>query len=245
MKLVPKHSILFILIISCTSITGQTILIKQTVPENFEDIDEGHGPNRAHFSYPYFALGMHTDGYSHENDTTISPVYGKSMEMRFGTRTRLKLNRFLGFGIDYELGYSAHFINLKDAYALANFSPDVKKVRYQIYTIGAASYFQFNFEPKRGNQLGSYLDIGVFGSYNFGRKYSQTLKIGKEKSVYKLKKLQDFEKLNYGAIFRFGKRVWAIYAKYRYSNSFKNKTTTGNYELPRLTFGFEYFFGKI
>ena len=52
---------------------AQTVLIKQTVPENFEDIDEGHGPNRAHFSYPYFALGMHTDGYSHENDTAISP----------------------------------------------------------------------------------------------------------------------------------------------------------------------------
>ncbi|MDG2226819.1 MAG: hypothetical protein P8L20_03710, partial [Flavobacteriales bacterium] len=153
MRLVPKHSILFILIISCISIAGQTVLIKQTVPENFEDIDEGHGPNRAHFSYPYFALGMHTDGYSHENDTTISPVFGKSMEMRFGTRTRLKLNRFLGFGLDYELGYSTHFINLKDAYALANFSPDVKKARYQIYAIGGASYFQFNFEPKRGNQL--------------------------------------------------------------------------------------------
>ncbi len=104
MRIVPKHSILFILIISCTSIAAQTVLIKQTVPENFEDIDEGHGPNRAHFSYPYFALGMHTDGYSHENDTIISPVYGRSMEMRFGTRTRLKLNRFLGFGIDYELG---------------------------------------------------------------------------------------------------------------------------------------------
>ena len=244
MKLLPKHSILFILIIICTSIAGQTILIKQTVPENFEDIDEGHGPNRAHFSYPYFALGMHADGYSHENDTTISPVFGKSMEIRFGTRTRLKLNRFIGFGIDYELGYSAHFINLKDAYALANFSPDVKKARYQTYTIGAASYFQINFEPKRGNQLGSYLDIGVFGGYNFGRKYSQKLKIGKEKSIYALKNLQNFEKLNYGPIIRFGKRVWAIYAKYRYSNSFKNKTTTGNYELPRLTFGFEYFFGN-
>lgn len=245
MKLMGKHIILFILIISYTALAAQTVLIKQTVPENFEDIDDGHGPNRAHFSYPYFALGMHSEGYSHENDTIISPLYGKSIEMRLGTRTRIKLNRFLGFGIDYELGYSAHFTNLKDAYALANFSPEVKKAKYQIYTIGAASYFQFNFEPKRGNQLGSYLDIGIFGGYNFGRKYSQTLKIGKEKSVYTLKKLQNFEKINYGVIARFGKSVWAIYAKYRYSNSFKNKTTIGNFELPRFTFGFEYFFANV
>lgn len=245
MRIVQNHIILCLMAIVSISITAQTVLIKQTVPENFEDIDNGYGPNRNHFSFPFFAVGQHSEGYSHENDTTISPVFGRSIELRFGTRTRLKVNKLLGLGLDYELGYSSHFINLKDEYALANFSPDVKKAKYQLYTIGAAAYFQFNFEPKRGNQLGSYLDLGVFGGYNFGRKFSQVLKVGKEKSVYTLKKLQSFEKLNYGAIIRFGKNTWAIFTKYRYSNSFKNKSSNGNYELPRLTFGFELFIGNV
>jgi len=245
MSIIRKHIIFFLLTLTCVSVQAQTVLIKQTVPENFEDIDNGYGPNRKHFSFPYFAIGLHSEGYSHENDTIISPQYGKSIELRFGTRTRMKMNKFLAFGLDYELGYSSHSINLKDEFALATFSPDVIKAKYQLYNIGLASYFQINFEPKRGNQLGSYLDIGVFGSYNFGRRFTQTIKMGKEKSVYTLKRLQDFEKLNYGAMVRFGKNVWAVYGKYRYSNSFKNKSAIGNYELPRFTFGFEIFFGNI
>ena len=39
MKLARKHILLFMLIISCTLVAAQTVLIKQTVPENFEDID--------------------------------------------------------------------------------------------------------------------------------------------------------------------------------------------------------------
>jgi len=245
MKSIGKHIIIYLIIFTCISIQGQTVLIKQTIPENFEDIDNGYGPNRKHFSYPFFAIGQHVEGYSHENDTAISPIYGKSIEIRFGTRTRIKMNKLLAFGIDYELDYSSHFINLKDNFALANFSPDVIKAKYQTLSIGGASYFQLNFEPKRGNQLGTYLDFGIYGGYNFSRKYSQTIKMGKEKSVYTLKRLQNFDKLNYGAIVRFGKNVWAVYAKYRYSNSFKDKATNGNYELPRLTFGFELFFGNV
>lgn len=223
---------------------AQTVLIKQTVPEDFSTIDNNSGPNRRTFSYPYMGLGWHIDQISHQNDTLLAPSFFRSYEAKFGTREKLKLNGLLALGMDLEVSIASHRLNTKDTYLQSVLPGNIVKSRYLLYKTGGTGYIQINFKPKRGNQLGSYLDLGLYSNYLFGRRMIEILSNSnsKERTKVTQKKLQDFKKVEFGGLLRYGQNTWAVFAKYRYSNTFSNNTFIN---LPRLTVGFEYFFGNV
>lgn len=223
---------------------AQTVLIKQTVPEDFSEADDDKGPNRNNFSYPYSGFGQHIGEFSHQDDTLISPKYSQSWEIKFGTRGRRKINGLLALGADLEFSGSFHKVNTKDEYAQLFVPASTKKEKYHFLKTGLAPYLQVNFKPKRGNQLGAYLDLGGFSNYLFSRRHILVTKNSnsKETSRFVQKNLQDVEKIEYGFLVRYGRNSWAIYGKYRYSNTFKSTPTIN---LPRITVGFEYFIGSV
>ena len=119
---------------------------------------------------------------------------------------------------------------------------DLNKAKYIYHQVKSALAFQFNFKPKRGNQLGKYLDLGVYGSYNYSRRFMYRLDIvdvAKNAKVT-MKKLAYMNPIEYGFSIRLGNGRSCIYSRYRLSDIFNENTNFVSLELPRLTMGLEF-----
>lgn len=234
------------------SATAQTIILKQTVPDELEEDDGDFGPNRKFFSHPYTGFGFVVGGFDHEGDTLPPVRFGNSFSVNSGTRYYKNYNPFIARVLDYELGYEQHALNLnKDPDIVVPIdNQDVKKAKYWLVKLGLAWSYQFNFNLKRGNQLGTYLSLGAYGDFLLFRRFSGSYKsnVSSHADVVKISlgKIDYFNRWDYGAIVRFGKTNWNLFVKYRYANYFNNKAEDIQIkELPRFVVGFNFFPGNI
>lgn len=232
--------------------TAQTIVLKQTVPDELQDDDDDFGPNRRHFNHPYTGFGFNFGRFDHDGDTIPPMRFGNSFTVVSGTRYYKNYNPVLARVIDYELSYEQHAYNLdKDTNVhLPVANTDLKKAKYWMVKIGLGWSYQFNFKPKRGNQLGAYLSIGAYGNFLLFRRFSSVYEPNvssySDNVHINLGKLSYFNRWDYGAVVRFGRSSWSLFAKYRYADFFKNNKPYDQFkELPRLTVGFNFFPGNI
>ncbi len=219
---------------------GQTILIKDEVPEDFSIIDGGFGPNRIHYVYSYFRLGKVVS--TTVPDTTLA-VRWNALSLASGRTYKQQFNKWVGGLLDVDLSVESYALNQLDSSTVLNYVPAVRKARYVFYKVSAGVGFQFNFKPNRGNQLGTYLTLEGYLDYNIAQRfvvkttYEQGYKVD-EKSVYR--KLSFVYPFQYGAIVKLGKHSWCVFAKYRVSNAFDN----GQLEIPRLIVGLDFLLHK-
>lgn len=231
---------------------AQTIILKQSVPYQLEDDDLDFGPNRRFFSHPYTGFGFVFGGFDHEGDTLPPLKFGNSFSIASGTRYYKNYNPFLARIIDYEISYEQHALNLKKDpdIAIPVDNIDLKKAKYWMVKIGLAWSYQFNFKVKRGNQLGAYLSLGAYGDFllfrRFSASYTSNVSSYADNIRVSLGKLDYFNRWDYGAIVRFGRTNWSLFAKYRYANYFNNKAEANSIkELPRFVVGLNFFPGNI
>ena len=236
-----KRYILIILFLSISTIYSQHILLSELTPEDFSEVDLGIGPNRKYFVYSFIGFGSKTNLLNINNEK-ILPLKS-SLDIKTGTIYRLKINKILGLIYDLTIISSWNKLNLDKDPEIPIASLGLKKAKYIYHQISNALAIQINFKPKRGNQLGKYLDLGVYGSYNFSRRFmyvyeqensdiSKTLK----GTMKKLSYLNPFE---YGFSLRLGNVKSCIFSRYRLANIFNDNTNFTSLELPRLTIGVE------
>ncbi len=229
--------ILFILSISTNY--GQTVLISDFTPDDFSNIDGNFGPNRKYYIYNYLGGGIKSSLVKKLNEDFISLKLGS--ELNFGTRYRIGFGRVFAIIYDLQLNSSWNKINLKENPVIPISVINLKKVSYIYHQIGNSISTQFNFNPKRGNRLGTYLDLGVFGSYIYSNKFRYKLELAdlSDNTVVTIKKMEYFNKFIYGLIGRIGKEKFIFYGKFRLSDLFNNETSFTSPELPRFTLGME------
>ncbi|WP_258540894.1 PorT family protein [Parvicella tangerina] len=230
----------------------QTIILKQSVPESLEDDDDDFGPNRKFFSHPYTGIGFVVGGYDHESDTLPPVKFGNSFSFVTGTRYYRNYNPFIARVLDYEIGYEQHSLNFSKDHdiGIPVDNADIKKAKYWLVKVGLAWSYQFNFKVKRGNQLGTYLSIGAYGDYLLFRRFTASYESRQSNYADNIKialsKIDFFNKWDYGALVRFGKTNWSLFAKYRYANYFNDKASENSIkELPRFIVGLNFFPGNI
>lgn len=233
-------------------IKAQTIILKQSVPEELQDEDDDFGPNRKFFSHPYTGIGLIAGGFDHENDTLPPIKFGKSFNFVTGNRYYKNYNPLIARVLDYELGYEQQVLNFNRSSSIAVpvDNIDIKKAKYWMVKVGLAWSYQFNFKVKRGNQLGTYLSFGAYGDFLLFRRFNASFKsnVSSYADVVKISlgRIDYFNKWDYGAVMRFGKTNWSLFVKYRYANYFNNKAQDKNIkELPRFTIGLNFFPGNI
>lgn len=230
--------ILFIVtLLFCVVITfGQTVLIKDKIPNNFSNIDNGFGPNRKHYSYSYLAIGKIV---SIPIPDSVLSVRWNAMKLSSGLTKKYQANKYIGLLFDFDLSVESFALQQIDSITTLNYNTNINKARYVFYKVSTDLAIQFNFNPKRGNQLGTYLTLGGYVDYNISRRFVTKAKFENgykvnQKVVYK--KLPFATPFQYGGVAKFGKHYWDLFARYRISNSFDN----GQIELPRLIVGFEF-----
>jgi hypothetical protein len=226
---------------------AQVVVLKETVPDDFEELDQNFGPNRKRFSHPFVSYGSFANVFDHKGQAQENILFGKSLDVVSGERYYWNFSKIYTLVFDTNFSMRMYGINRTPTTSLPLTTEGMKRSKYWLGSFGMALGNQFNFKPNRGNQLGAYIFIGGYGNLNFVRRFSAhygASNVMPQPYKVTLKKFKEMDFYDYGATVKFGKTNFTLFARYRLSEIFIQR----NYnlvELPRLTFGFEFFSGNI
>jgi hypothetical protein len=213
---------------------AQEVVLSEKVIQ--DSVRGKYGPNMSHYLHFYAGFGFITP----VNQNTGSEIYfGKANNFEIGLRYKKRITNWLALGANLYYEMYNYRLEQNDDKTF----PDTLiygKQKVKSHNFGIAPYLRINI-GRRGNRLGNYLDVGVFGNVIF----SQKLKAfdtpdGKEKVV-----LKDAGLLN--------STFWGVYANIGIANSFVLfakynmselvKPGNANYaDLPPLTIGLQFNF---
>ena len=229
---------------------AQTIILKETVPDDFSEIDNDEGPNRKKYTHTYIGYGFHMGGYDHNDSILPQIIGGRSFEITSGARFYKKISNTFSLVLDTRLIYSQYVYKTLDNsnLNLPVSKTDLTKAKHYFGKYGVSAAFQINLKPKRGNQLGNYIQFGAYGNWLFAKRFSA--KFDTSPSMYGettrigIGKLKYTEKWEYGFEIGYGRPNMLLFAKYRYSDYFNNHNNANIQELPRITLGLQVFSGN-
>lgn len=234
------------------AVNAQTIILRQTVPDQLEDDDDDFGPNRKTFNHPYGGFGFGVGNVSFDNEE-LSPIkHFNSFSFYSGTRYYRNFNKLFAGVFDYNLSYdqSRLVVDQGDSIQFPVTKTDLTKAKYWHVKMGFVLSLQINLKPKRGNQLGTYITLGGYGNWlmfkRFSAKYENDLSNYSDVTKVNLGKIKYMEGVEYGPEVKFGGSNFSLFARYRMSNYFKTQEGVWDFnELPRLTIGLQFFAGNI
>lgn len=196
------------------------------------------GPNRLIFVSPYGCFGM----------MPLPQVYGAqtnwwSSSLTYGIRGKLRLFYWNALVMDVAYRYDRYSIRQNTPKLPPLITANHVRERISLHNFSVAFCDRINFR-KRGNVLGSWLDLGVYADNVFrstnvfvDRHYDSN---GASGYNYKVKttivRLPYIDKLNYGFTIRFGGEFYSFFAQYRV-NSLFTTDTPNNRDLPKLMIG--------
>jgi len=171
----------------------------------------------------------------------VEDVDNYSFEYFYGVKYKLKIFNWFSNGI--AVNYNIQSINFKEQ--LTTGYPANMKDKITLHNFGAEYFWRFSF-GKNGNSIGTYVDLGVWGKYMVGNKYS--LKFADSNPLYSSRAQKEvykgidlFNPYSYGASLRIGSKQFAFVANYTISDVFSQTTiqTKNIYDLPKLSVGIE------
>lgn len=218
-----KKYILLLILTYSTSLMAQTVLLEQKVDSVYTKAK--FGVNSTHFVHMYLGFGF-VFGMPDEEITR----FFFTNDYKVGLRYKLRINNTFSTGADVE------FNSRNISFPTHN---NVKTEKYVIHDLKYDWFLRLNY-GKRGDIMGKFIDIGVYGSTNL---YSSEFhKIDVDNSQFKTQSytyenLKYLENFNYGFLFRLGINQFVLFANYRYSDILKPKVDEGIRDIPRCTFG--------
>jgi hypothetical protein len=227
----------------CFSVAGQTVLLN--VDQNNEIPETKFGPNLKKFTHFYLRGGF----LASADEPGAEIIYGSSVNLSFGLRKKYKISPVysLGFEIEYE------YTDYKMKQETGKIFPDTvinnisQRLDYSTFALGF--FNRFNFDPSRGNFMGTYLDIGILGEYHYSINTisKNDLPDGTRQKVV-TGDLDYTNTMNAKIIARLGYSHIALYGSYRLADLFDFEdplimiapnTPTGYPDLPRVIVGIE------
>lgn len=219
-------------------VSGQEVILEQDVWQNTEP--QNWGPNLKHFIYPFTGYGF----VAGAAETAGSQVkYGASHDWHLGLRYKLKLAELYAVGLDLHVNPQTFYLKQHAGKTLPN-SLQHESEKLRITNVGLGFYNRINFR-KRGNYLGNFTDLGVFGNWLASSTHiarDQVESNGEpagEEIIVKSNNLNYLTDFHYGLLARIGFNRFVFYGTYRLSNLFNNRQGKNFAELPKMVIGFE------
>lgn len=224
-----KKSFLVLFTVLFTFSIGNTqkVVLERNVKDNA--YSRKKGPNMKYFSHLFTGYELFA---SPPDDKGAEIVYGSSATIDIGLRHKFKILEFYSLGFSTEYSFAKYIIRQTDNKILPNaLQHDKEKLRFN--NVRLEFYNRFNFD-KRGNTLGKYFDIGLYGDWTFATNHYTKDKTHDETNmseltVVKYTRLRYTRDYNYGLRVRFGINKISLSASYRLSDLFKE-----GYQLPEL-----------
>jgi len=192
----------------------------------------GFGPNKAWFAQLSIGYGTLIGDGANANGLSINNW--RSNDLDISIKMKRKINGLLSVWLEPGYHYAAYNINqtepkLTDSLFWPGNGP-LKHVKERFATEGLLlnAFLRLNFDPKRGNYLGDYLDLGAGGDINIDQEYLAIDKNSdgsvKRTSFSNIPYMNGF---GYHVFARIGLNWLAITFNYRLSGVFKNQ-----YNIP-------------
>lgn len=231
--------VLFIFFLFLSVFTdAQVVLIKENV--NADTVLSEVGPNRKRYHSGFYSFGI----LFGNPDSTGSAIHAyKSFHVQLGDRVKFKLNNVFSWGIENLFDYKSFRIKQD---SLKTFGGSVlhNKETFIVLAYDLLFFLRINFDPKRGDHLGKYIDIGAYGGYNFITRYKSVDTVqsqyGFERGKFIASKLRYIDRFNYGITARAGWWGLSVYFNYRLSDLFKEFESIRYQELPRYEAGINF-----
>ncbi len=220
---------------SKTTFTENNIFIKtifNKTPANMKP--SSYGVNAKYDIQPYFVWGFVLP-ISDNNNT----IYGASQSFSYGFRFKGNIAKWYSLGLSLAYTNATYYIK-KDVLPMNVLFADSKiKEKIRINNFDSEFYQRFRLVSAGQFGIGCYVDMGVYGAWNFSNFYITkeiTSKLSYEKSNIKTKsKLNTSEltPLNWGVRLRVGYGLIAFYTQYRLSEIRVNSL----FYLPKMEAG--------
>jgi len=227
-----KVFIISLLILSSiTFANAQSVVLEDNVKA--DTLIPSFGKNRLFYMHNTIGYGVNFLNQSGVYETELSG----SGNFMFGYTFKWKANNLLAFGFD--LMWNTYDYKLKqDDNKLFPDSLKHEKQKIIFSDIAVSPFIRINFDKKRGDFLGYYLDLGGYGAYHLSRKlYTKDVLSTDEISKSYINKYHALEKYNYGLYARLGFNSVIVFAKYRMSELL---IENGVNDLPPLTVGLQW-----
>lgn len=226
--------LLFICSIFCLSINAQSIVLDEEV-DVIEEEYPSYGANGKTFMFSYVGWSF-IIADKPANRMPLSTVSSGGWQYGFGVKYRMTGLLSSGWGLEY------NSLNFRIKQIAGKTFPDTlmhDKQSFSLGSLGGNVFLRINFDPKRGNTTGRYIDFCGYYDWNVIRTLRQ-----KDETVYgeinrtNLSRVRFMNSYSYGAMVRLGRKSLNVYARYRLSDIFKHAYYLP--ELPRLTVGISF-----
>lgn len=209
----------------------------QTVLLNVDNINgpkkSERGPNLKKFTHFYLRTGV----LASKDLPGARIIYGPSANFAFGVRRKYKISRTYSMGFETEVGFTYYKLKQEKGKTLPDTIRNNISGRLDYSSIGLGYYNRINFDPQRGNFLGTFLDIGINGTWENSIKTISKNEL-QNGTIVKMvvHRLPYTNNLNAKVFARFGFSHISIYGSYRLTPLFKSSLYP---ELPKLLLGFD------
>lgn len=212
---------------------GQTEVIRKTI-HDYSTQTPNWGPNRAHFFQGYLNLGFYTSTFTPNRDFKI----GSSFDLGLGTIYRYRVSNFMNLGVG--LGYIYQKVVLNNKGMVKAWDTQLhSKAKLANNVLSAKPFVRLNLSPKRGDYLGTFIDLGGFVNWNFYPVTSFSDNQADQRYVQKYVFDKEQERIQYGAFLKVGRDWFRLGSNYYLSNWFKSNTT---FYMPKYSLSFEFCF---
>ena len=224
-----KLIFIFTILISKIGFSQKTI-VKEKVPEDFRKFNMENGPNKKKYSFLEFSVGTLLPIFLNR-DESIS--IKSSFEYQLSTNFKRKISPVLS--LTNILGISYLRIQAKSIYELNDFgiSSSALDPRFRMWNFMYLTGFRFNIDPNRGNQIGKYIEMNLFGFYTgistLRYEYNTNLN---DKTIIRERNPNPISNLHYGFKMKLGIKSKSIFGLYRVSHFLENS------DIPKLLVGF-------
>lgn len=219
-----------------TSVSAQEVLLSEEVVQ--DTVIHRYGPNYRHFSHFYIGYGFVIPSGTGDE---VAVRAGLSKQALIGYRYKLKLAKWYALGVDITYSNLSYNINQQKTKTFP--TPILHKTeKLVVNSFTGGIYNRFNF-GRRGNVIGTYLDLGAFYQWNYASNHSYvdeyTSANGDKALLTKVtnKRLQYLKDFNYGVTARLGHNNICFYANYYLANFFVDSYKFK--ELPKIVVGLQ------
>jgi hypothetical protein len=226
-----SYKLIFIFTIFVSQIGfSQKIIMKENVPTDFIHFNMEKGPNKKKYSFLEFSVGtLLPISLNGDESMAIKPSFDYQLSASF----KRKISPILSF-INV-LGVSNLRFQAKSIYELNDFgiSSSALNPKFSIWNLMCQSGFRFNMDPNRGNQIGKYIEMNLFGFYTWNStlKYEYNTNLN-DKTIIKERNPNLISNLHYGIKMKLGIKSKSIFGLYRLSHFLENS------DFPGLLVGF-------
>lgn len=221
-----KQILLVVLLLNVITAEAQTVLL------NYNKVEEpkyDKGPNQKKFTQGLLKVGFVLP----EGEVDIEA--GQSISWGIGLRKKFKVSSIYSLGWEFQFDFTDY--KLKDKSGLSPYSTPFDTKRFDISAISLGQFNRFNFDPGRGNFMGTYLDLGITGKYCLSMAEVYKYKTGYGTARTEVDDLDYVKTLQAEVFARFGYSHISVWTSYRFTELFKS--TFHREEMPRIVLGIE------